>query len=161
MARNSIIGSVAIVAVLAGGAAPASARPITNGSFETHGRFMTTGDGQAAIVAVREGCGISLGQVMGVHHKLTHTHGLEVIKGAGDQGLMKEGDEWLWQLIGERSQPLAQTCAENEGFLHARFVAHDGPIQKGDLRRSAAKFFEGMSRDAKEQCHGTFVMRCL
>lgn len=35
MARNSIIGSVAILAVLAGGAAPASARPITNGSFET------------------------------------------------------------------------------------------------------------------------------
>lgn len=35
MARNSIIGSVAIFTVLAAGAAPAWARPITNGSFET------------------------------------------------------------------------------------------------------------------------------
>ncbi len=35
MARSSIIGSVAILTVLAAGAAPSSARPITNGSFET------------------------------------------------------------------------------------------------------------------------------
>lgn len=79
---------------------------------------MAKRDGQPLIMTIWKSPGISLGQMMGVHHKLANTHGFEVIKGTGDQGLMKEGDEGLGELFREWTQPLTQTRTEYEGFLH-------------------------------------------
>jgi hypothetical protein len=70
-------------------------------------------------LAIRKSLGVSFGKVMGIHHKLAHPHGFEVIKGTRDQGLMKEGNKRLGELFREWTQPLTQTSTEYEGFLHA------------------------------------------
>jgi hypothetical protein len=89
------------------------------GSLKARGGFMAKRDWQPLIMTSWESLGISLGQMVGVHHKLTNAYGFKVIKGTRDQGVMKEWDERLGELFRERTQPLTQTCTENEGFLHA------------------------------------------
>ena len=60
---------------------------------------------------------------MRVHHEGLHARLHEMIKGIGDERSMKDRNEGLGQLVRERTKPLTETRAEDEGFLHERLLS--------------------------------------
>jgi hypothetical protein len=65
-----------------------------------------------------EGLVVFTGEVMGIHHETPHTSRMQMIKSMRDERTVEDGDEGLRELLRQRTQPLAEACAEYESLIH-------------------------------------------
>jgi hypothetical protein len=56
------------------------------------------------------------GEMMSVDDERLHARGREMIESEGDKRLLKYRDERFWQVLGQRTEPQAETGAEDEGL---------------------------------------------
>ncbi len=56
------------------------------------------------------------GQMMGVDDERLHARGREMIEGESDKRFLENRDERLRQVLGQRTEPQAETGAEDEGL---------------------------------------------
>jgi hypothetical protein len=79
-------------------------------------RFVYQPDGKLEISTIGEKGFEMSGKMMGVDDERLHTRGREVIESEGDKRFLENRDERLWQVLGQRTKPQAETGAENEGL---------------------------------------------
>ena len=53
---------------------------------------------------------------MGVDDERLHARGREMIESESDERFLENRDERLWQVLGQRTEPQAETGAEDEGL---------------------------------------------
>ena len=70
---------------------------------------------------------VGRGEVVRVHHEPTHARRMQMIEGVGDERPVKHRDEGLRELLRQRTQPLADARAEDEGLGHAPLLHNSLP----------------------------------
>jgi hypothetical protein len=79
-------------------------------------RLVYQPDRKLAIPTVGEKGFEMSGEMMRVDDERPHAGGREMIESECDKRFLENRDEWLWQVLGQRTEPQAETGAEDEGL---------------------------------------------